>query len=439
MSDERLPDLELVRQFKERITEGPLAVVGLGYVGLTNAILFANVGLDVVGVDVNEERIQAVNEGTWPLDPDEPTLPNLLHTVVSEGKLHATSDYRETADCPAVIIAVPTAVYDRGLPNLEHLDAALDGIVRTSNCRKLIVIASTISPGTSEHVWNRDRRRHFVAHAPERLSAGTLVHNFLNVPRVIGGVTPEATLLAVALYEILIPFGDFATTDTTTAEFVKTAENAYRDVQIAFAHELLWLCDDYGVDFWEARNLINTCPGRDVHYASAGVGGHCLPKDSLLLIHGMHRRAGALMQTARLLNQMQSEYVAGLILECIEDCLSCSLDTPRVLILGVAYKADTRDARNSPAHAIAEQIQRSATVTMHDPYVPESGMPDVSWLDAADRQDVIVFVQPHTPYLRPPWGVLRDRMRERIVIDATGCIPAPPDDFTFWQIGREHG
>lgn len=428
---------------RDRVLSGPICVVGLGYVGLTEATMIASKGFKVIGVDVSPERVKAINAGEWPLDPDEPKLPAMMTWLVREGHLRATTDYDEAVrECGAFIIAVPTPVSETHEPLTHRLFAAYEGVVMRAVDRKLIIIASTVAPGTTRQLKYESNFRlstyeHLFAHAPERLSPGNMHHAHRVYPRVVGGTTQEATELAAAFYSEL-SVGVMQMT-ATAAEIVKTAENAYRDVQIAFAHELLWLCDDHNVDFWDVRQAINTCPARFVHYATAGVGGHCLPKDSHLLWSGGHKRGGALARVAREANKEQARYIALQIKDLVDEHVSDDINTPRVLLLGIAYKANTRDARHSPALAIADELRQCGTwMFFHDPYAPGfDGEKD--WRDLAIGKDAIVFVQPHGAYLRPPWSLLKERMRSPIAIDATNLIKPPPDDWAFWQLGAPHG
>jgi len=430
---------------KQAIMTSPIGVVGLGYVGLTDAIMIASQGYDVLGLDVDKHRVDAINQGEWPLDPGEPTLPKLMHTSVKEDHLKATISYDKAVEaCNVFIIAVPTPVYDNHNPNLEWLEAAVEGITTRATDAKLIIIASTVPPGTTRllglvsNAGSSVSERHLFAHAPERLSLGELAEKAETMTRIVGGVTDCATTVATHIYENFFPCCDVIPATAREAEIVKTAENAYRDLKIAFAHELLWLCDLWGESFWRVRNMINTSPGRDVPYASAGVGGHCLPKDGHLLWHGDYPWGGHLVREARYINEKQFGYLARCICGQLREAVSVE-DDYKLLFCGVGYKADTKDSRNSPAMKISEYLHKLGyEVTFHDPYLPQLNDHEHLWR-CAEGCDAIVFVQAHRAYHRIPWHLLRDEMRSLLAFDLTGLIESPPDDWTFWQLGNPNG
>jgi UDP-N-acetyl-D-mannosaminuronic acid dehydrogenase len=427
-----------IYDLKRAALRAPICVVGLGYVGLTNAILIANVGYEVIGLDVDPKRVGKINSYGWPLDPDEPTLPLLMRGQIVEQRLKATISYDEAvAACRVFIVAVPTPVYDNNHPNLDWLTAAVEGITIRAMDQKVVIIASTVPPGTTEAFASKDDQNLY-AHAPERLSPGQLNKKAQAMVRIVGGATSDATELVSDLYREWFPYCDVVSATAMEAEITKTAENAYRDLKIAFAHELLWLCGEYDASFWRVRNMINTSPGRDVPYAGAGVGGHCLPKDGHLLFHGHHDRGGYLISEARRTNEMQPVYVAYHIHRQLEEH-TCLGEDYKVLLCGVGYKANTTDARNSPALKIADLLRESGCdVELEDPYI-EDLKTEGAWWHAAKDCDAIVFLQAHKAYKRIPWGLLREKMRTHIALDMVGNMESPPDDWIFWQIGQPHG
>jgi UDP-N-acetyl-D-mannosaminuronic acid dehydrogenase len=263
-----------------------VAVVGLGYVGIPLAAVLADSGCDVVGIDVVAERALKINEGVLPLTGDEPGLSEMLQKAVRAGRLRASTDFSVVADRDAVFVCVDTPVDDEHKPNNSRLLAAAMGIGEHMRKGALVVVESTIAPGTMLKVFAPALERasrmtlgkdFLLAHCPERVMPGRLLHNIRNYDRVLGGYDRKSVTKASAIYSRFMK-GKLHPTDLATAEIVKTAENAYRDVQIAFANEVALICEQAGSDAYEVRRLVNTCPFRDMHVPGAGVGGHCLPK-----------------------------------------------------------------------------------------------------------------------------------------------------------------
>jgi UDP-N-acetyl-D-mannosaminuronic acid dehydrogenase len=265
-----------------------ISIIGLGSVGLVSAVVFASKGYKVVAADNDVDKVRAVNNGRCYLS--EPGLDVLLRDVVSKGFLRATTDVLEAVkESDAVVIAVPTPVRD-GIADLSYLRDALESVRRGLHRGLLVVIESTIPPGTTagfaksllEESGLRVEEDFYLVHVPERIAPGRAVEELLNMPRVVGGVGLRSTEKAVELYSRVNP--KLLTTDATTAEFVKLAENTYRDLNIAYANLLAVLAEKLGIDVYEAIRLANTHQRVHIHMPGAGVGGPCLTKDPYMLI-----------------------------------------------------------------------------------------------------------------------------------------------------------
>ncbi|HEY8076605.1 MAG TPA: nucleotide sugar dehydrogenase, partial [Labilithrix sp.] len=298
-----------------------IGVVGLGAVGVAVAAAFAGAGFAVVGVDVDPSRV--ANLGA----EDEPDLAELLATVIQSGRLVATTDFAALAEADVVLVAVATPVIDRR-PDLSALTLACESITSVAKDGALVIVESTLPPGTCERVLAPilGARLH-LGHAPERVMPTRRLANLRRVPRMCGAASREIAEAMATLYAT-IGDGRIDRTDWLTAELAKTAENTYRDVNIAFANELAAICEAHGADFRAVRELVNRSPGRDVLLAGPGVGGACLPKDPWLLVAG----AGAptpLVAAARAVNDaMPSRVVAKL-----EETLGV-LEGARIVLLG---------------------------------------------------------------------------------------------------------
>jgi len=268
-----------------------IAVIGLGYVGLPLACLFADAGFSVVGIDLDKQRIKKVNQGLSPIAGKEPGLDDLVKRVVTSGKLNTSDDYAYLKDVDVVLIAVQTPIKKSHQPDYGALKVVLSSLGPVLKDGSLIIVESTLSPGTMQNFVlpilekysaKRQGVDFYLGHCPERVMPGKLLMKLRNMPRVVGGRNPQISDVMVALYKHIV-VGDLDVTDWITAELVKTTENAYRDVQIAFANEVAIICEKLGGNVWKVRELINKIPERNMLLPGAGVGGHCIPKDPWLL------------------------------------------------------------------------------------------------------------------------------------------------------------
>jgi len=385
----------------------PLAVIGLGYVGLPVACKFAQAGFEVWGIERNADKVEQIRQGLSPIGGKEPGLAELLAGVVRQGRLHASSEYAACRSARAILIAVETPVDEEThRPAYTALRAALESLGPHLSPDTLVVVESTIAPGTMAGLVQpllerasglRSGEELHLAHCPERVTPGKLLHNLENLPRVVGGMTPEAAALAVELYRHIVR-ADLDATDALTAEIVKTAENTYRDVQIAFANEVALLCENLGADVWRVRELVNKCPYRDMHLPGAGVGGHCLPKDPWLLIaHASPDFQPRLIPAARAVNERMPLHVADLVVEGLR-AAGKEVRGARVAVLGYAFLENSDDTRNSPSAALVRRLRElGAEVVVHDPHVPEYRGDLGERLQGCDAAVVMVR---HEEYLR---------------------------------------
>jgi UDP-N-acetyl-D-mannosaminuronic acid dehydrogenase len=425
--------------------QAKLAVIGLGYVGLPLACEFARVGFDVLGVDVLAERIRRINAGVSPIEGSEPGLAELLSEVISSGNLRATTDYQQLGDRDVVLICVETPVGEDHLPRYEALRAAVRNLGAVMKEGTLVIVESTIAPGTMQGIVlplleqssrHRLNQGFYLGHCPERVMPGRLLQNLRSVHRVVGGMTPETTNAMISLYRHVV-HADLDPADCVTAELVKTVENAYRDVQIAFANEVALICEAVGGDVWKVRGLVNKSPFRQMHLPGAGVGGHCIPKDPWLLVSSARTKdiPLRLIPAARTINDAMPIHVAEL---CREALLASGHEMrgAKILVLGYSYLEDSDDTRNSPSQTLAQQLTDWGTqVVIHDPYVFEF-QGDV-YHKAEGCHAIIVMVR-HKEYLTLNWDALKARMRLPILIDGRGIWDtAKPsaDGWTYRGVG----
>jgi UDP-N-acetyl-D-mannosaminuronic acid dehydrogenase len=399
-----------------------IGVIGLGYVGLPVAAAFAAAGFDVLGIDVKADRVDLINQGRSPIDGDEPGLAGLLERVVTNGKLRATTHYDALRTADVVLVDVETPVDDDHQPRYQALQAVCRSLGPVLQRGALVIVESTIAPGTIDRLvapllqeagageLNED---FYLGACPERVMPGLLLHNLRHMSRVCGGSTPETAAVMVALYRHIVG-ADLDTADPVTAELVKTAENAYRDVQIAFANEVALICEASGGDVWQVRELVNKSPGRNMLLPGAGVGGHCIPKDPWLLAHGADGRAPVrLIPAARAVNDAMPGHMAQMTAAALA-AAGISISTAHILVLGYAYLENSDDTRNSPSAAYAAEMEAlGATVCIHDPWV--SGY-DGDVLAMARGCDAAVLLVAHDAYCTLDLAALKAALRTPLFV-----------------------
>jgi UDP-N-acetyl-D-mannosaminuronic acid dehydrogenase len=422
-------------------TEARLAVIGLGYVGLPVACAFAEAGFDVLGVDVKAERIVKINAGLSPIEGEEPGLAELLAKVVGSKKLRATCDYPDLADRDIIFIDVETPVNDAHKPEYQALRSVLRSLGQVLQPGMLVIVESTIAPGTmsglvrpglEEASHLKANLDFYLGNCPERVMPGKLLSNLHSLSRVCGGGTPETAESMVRFYRRVIQ-ADLDPVDWITAELVKTVENAYRDVQIAFANEVALICEALGGDVWKVRELVNKSPYRQMHLPGAGVGGHCIPKDPWLLVYGVEGKdvPVRLIPTARAVNDGMPAHVADLLEGALAQA-GRGLEGARILVLGYAYLEDSDDTRNSPSEALVKILsERGAGVVIHDPYVP--GYQGDVYEMARGCDGVVVMVR-HKEYFKIDFSKLLMALHEPVLIDGRHLLDDSNGDFSGWQI-----
>ena len=424
-----------------------VAVIGLGYVGVPVAAAFAEAGLRVVGIDIDEGKVHAINAGRSPLSGREPDLDRLLQKHGGK-RLSATTDYSAAKSANAVLVSVETPIdEDTKDPDYKALRSVLRSLGPNLKKGALVSIESTIAPGTMHKIviprlqrasGMKYPRDFLVVHTPERLTAGKLLHNLTQVDRVLGGDDKRSLRHAMNLYGKIVKAA-IHPTDLLTAEIVKTAENTYWDVQLGLANEVALIAEDYGVDAYEVRRLVNTCPRRDLLYPGAGVGGHCIPKDPWLLVSGLGSFRPFLIPAAREVNEFMPERMATLTQEALRASGRHRIAGARVAVLGFAYKANTDDARNSPAIPLIRILRRrGADIRIHDPYVRRQRGFLVSrkLADVLKGADVAVLVTDHDVYRKADWKALRKGMRRKVFVDGRCLWDEPPKGWVYRAIGR---
>lgn len=428
-----------------------VGVIGLGYVGLPVACAFAQAGFQVVGVDIDAGRVALIQQGVSPIEGDEPGLAELLAEVIASGCLAATTDYQQLAAADVVLIDVETPVDDDHIPHYRALQAAVRSLSPVLKRGGLVIVESTIAPGTVDHIvkplleaqtgWqvNQD---FYLGACPERVMPGKLLANLRQLSRVCGGSTPEVAEAMVALYRHIVA-ADLDVADVLTAELVKTTENAYRDVQIAFANEVALICEAVGGDVWRVRELVNKSPYRQMHLPGAGVGGHCIPKDPWLLAHGLRlvesdvplRPPLRLIPAARQINDGMPHHVGELTLAALQ-AHGLSPNEAKVAVMGYAYLENSDDTRNSPSASLVDFLrQAQVEVVIHDPWV--TAYQGDLWASVKGC-DAAVFMVAHQQYRELDLAQLETTLRTPVLIDGRHLFDnhtAQTIGFTYYGIG----
>jgi UDP-N-acetyl-D-mannosaminuronic acid dehydrogenase len=442
-----------------------IVVIGMGYVGIPCAVLLADVqGHRVTGVQRRSERsgwkIECLNSGQSPFQGYEPGLEETLSRVVARGSFSVTDDLSVCRDADIILFDVQTPVDNDHVPRYEDLRSAAERVGSFLPKGALVVIESTVAPGTTQNVVQpileecsglKAGPGFSLAFSYERVMPGKLLEYIVDFPRVVGGIDKESTQRAVALYRTIVR-APITPTDVLTAEMAKVVENAYRDVNIAFANEVALLCESMGVDVFEIRELVNKRPDRHVHLPGAGVGGHCLPKDSWLLKYGVDTYGHGssdmrMIPLARRINDGMPAHLLSLIQEELNG-MGLGADGARIAILGVAYLEDSDDTRNTPAAVLARLLlAHGAQVVAHDPFVREADwfralgdgqrVPLTADLDAAlNGADCAVLVTKHRLYSEMSLSRVRAKMRTALIVDGRNVLPTGTGEVKVRSVGR---
>lgn len=338
-----------------------VSVIGLGYIGLPTAAVIASRGVEVLGVDVSEHAVNTINQGK--IHIVEPDLDMLVQAAVTTGKLTASL---KPEPAEAFMIAVPTPFKDNKSPDLSYIRAAVESIAPLISKGNLIVLESTSPVGTTDQIsaWlaelrpdllmphqDPDKADVYIAHCPERVLPGRVLQELVSNDRIIGGITERCAARAVELYHLFVR-GECLLTNARTAEMAKLTENSFRDVNIAFANELSMICDHLKINVWELIKLANRHPRVNILLPGPGVGGHCIAVDPWFIVDSAPEQA-QIIRKAREINDSKPHYVADKIKQAADQ-----FKKPVIACLGLAFKADIDDLRESPALDIAMSLIR---------------------------------------------------------------------------------
>ena len=414
----------------DEVFSGSVAVIGLGYIGLPTAVVLATRGIEVIGVDINPRTVAAVERGEVPFV--EPDLAIAVSGAVRMGRLKATT---ETPHADAYIVAVPTPFHDDHTADLSFIRAAVESIAPQLHGDEVVILESTSPPGTSRLMsqWIGELRPDLrmphageglpdihIAHCPERVLPGRIMIEMITNDRVVGGITTKCAEVAASIYRVFCQ-GAILLTDAASAEMAKLVENAYRDVNIAFANELSLVCESLKLDVWEVIEMANRHPRVNILTPGPGVGGHCIAVDPWFIV-GAAPELTPLIRTARQVNDAKPHHVAQQVV-----AKAARFKEPTIACLGMAFKANVDDLRESPAVDIVAQICAGlpdTEILVSEPFVDQlpnrlAGVANLHLAaadEAIEKADIIVLLVDHDQFR----AVKKSRLAGKVVYDTRG-------------------
>jgi UDP-N-acetyl-D-glucosamine dehydrogenase len=400
---------KLERKIKNR--SAVVGIIGMGYVGLPLAVELGREGFKIIGIDISVDKVNLINSGKSDIDD---VTDDDLRPLVKKGKIKATTDFSDLKKADCVTICVPTPLSKTKDPDVSYILAAVGEVQRYLHPGQLVILESTTYPGTTEELilplleetGLKAGKDFFLAFSPERVDPGNEIHTTKNTPRVVGGITPRCTQIAKLFYEQTITEA-VPVSSTKSAEMVKLLENTFRSVNIGLVNEVALMCDRLQIDVWEIIDAAKTKPfGFMPFYPGPGLGGHCIPIDP----HYLSWKLKSLNYYARFIelagdiNSRMPEYVVERINRALNE-RKRSLKGSKILILGVAYKRDIKDLRESPALDVIKLLQNAgAKVIYNDPHVPFIRMDEFDWKPVRltkkvlQNSDCVVILADHSAY-----------------------------------------
>ena len=398
-----------------------ICVVGLGYIGLPTAVMFANHGVKVHGVDVNPAAVKSIQEKQ--LHIEENGLQERLNKAVDEGFLTASTT---PVEADVFIVAVPSPINPDNTANLEYVRKATASIVPFVKPGNLVILESTVPPKTVENVMLPELVKTglsigeelFVSHSPERVIPGKVFEELVKNDRIVGGINAKSAEMTQELYEIFVQ-GTIHLTDATTAELVKVMENTYRDVNIAFANELAKMADKLDVNIWEAIKFANYHPRVNVHFPGPGVGGHCIAVDPWFLVE-LGGESAQIIHMSRNTNDSMPAFTAQKTQAILN---KKAIAGATVAVLGLAFKGNIDDMRESPSTIVIDELEKlGLNVISFDPHIKENKhkTQTQSLQEATENADILLFLTDHNEFKTyDPTGIVA---KNKIVFDTKNCL-----------------
>ena len=405
-----------------------ICIIGQGYIGLPTAALFSRSNCEVVGVDISEEMINNLNKGI--IHIEEPGIANIIKNAI-ENKVYTASLTPQKAD--AFIITVPTPyIAENYSCDLSYVITACESILPYLEKGNVVIIESTIAPmSTDETIKPIFEKAGFtigqdlyLAHCPERVLPGRIIEELIHNDRIIGGVTPECARKASEVYGQFVE-GELMLTEAKTAELSKCMENTFRDVNIALANELAKICAKIGVNALDVIEMANKHPRVNLHSPGPGVGGHCLAIDPYF-IYAKAPETAKIIKLARDTNKSMPKFVCDNVKKIISE--------GKIAVLGVSYKGNTGDDRESPAYEIIADLNNDYEIAIHDPHIDN---PDfVSFDDAVKDGNLILVLCDHDEFKNLDYDLIKNSMKNPIIFDTKNIIKEVPQEIKLYNYGN---
>ncbi len=413
-----------------------VCVVGIGRIGLPTALSFAKSGLQTIGVDINENLVSTINSGVFPLK-DEPGYEEIFNDVIKNKMFSATTKIEDAIpNSDLILLSLPTPMDKNNVPDYSALRDSASKLSKFLSPNSLIIVESTVEPGFIEDemvpiISKSDQLKigenFFIGVCPENANPGEILHDFTNLPRLVGSINKQTTEIITLIYDFVFAVELVIMPDCKTANAVKLTTNVFRDINIAFINELSLMFEKLGIDTLKVLEAAKKKYNFQIHYPGAGVGGPCLPINSYQLLNAA-RRSGvnlSMIEYSRQINEKMPEHVIKLTLDAFKECKK-PIQNNDILILGVSYKPDVKDIQLTPAKHIIEKLQKlGANVHIYDPYFSSSqifGINVEENLDSIISQvDAAIIVTAHSEFKKITPSIF-NQMKSPILIDTRGII-----------------
>ena len=405
-----------------------VCIIGQGYIGLPTAALFARNHCEVVGVDVNEEMIKNLNNGI--IHIEEPGISDIINKAL-EKNLYKACLKPEKADAFIITVPTPYIVEDYSC-DLSYVINACESIIPYLEKENVVIIESTIAPMSTDEVIKPVFENEgfeigkdlYLAHCPERVLPGKIIEELIHNDRIIGGITPECSKKASEVYGQFVE-GELMETEAKTAELSKCMENTFRDVNIALANELAKICTEIGVNALDVIKMANKHPRVNLHSPGPGVGGHCLAIDPYF-IYAKAPKTAKIIKLSRDTNNSMPDFVCEYVKKIISE--------GKISILGVSYKGNTGDDRESPAYEIITKLEEDYEISIHDPHIENEDF--VSLDEATKSSDLILILCDHDEFKNPDYDLISKNMKNPIIFDTKNIINEVPENIKLYNYGN---
>ena len=432
-----------------------VCVVGIGRIGLPSALSFAKSGLTTIGVDINESLVQKINDDNFPLE-DEPGYEEIFHDVIKNKTFSATTKIEEgITKSNLILLSLPTPMDENNIPDYSALANVAKQLSQLLQPNSLVIVESTVEPGFIEDVMinlisDNDRldaeKNFFIGVCPENANPGEILHDFTNLPRLVGGINQDISKVIQLIYSFVFGVELIEMPDCKTANAVKLTTNVFRDVNIAFVSELSLMFEKLGIDTMKVLEAAKKKYNFQVHYPGAGVGGPCLPINSYQFLNTAKRIGSELniIESSRRINEKMPGYVVELLLDALKEC-NKTIKNSHILLLGVSYKPNVKDIQLTPAEHIITKLQNlGAIVHIYDPHYVSNTLFGIDTEENLEKiisnMDSTIIVTAHQEFKKIEISLFK-RMKTPILIDTRGIIEpeiAKQNQLIFRGLGRGH-